>query len=302
MSIRLLKTLIAIEKYGTFSAAGEAVYVTHAAVSQQMKTLESQWQVQLFDRTKRTPVLTSNGRALVAGAREVVANYDNLVSSVLGSSGVKGDLLLGAVHTTLTGLVPLAVSNLKQQYPELHVRIVPGLTYELARMLDRGTIDAAIVSHPGNVAKSHAWHQIAIEPLELLASQDTQSDDPLLLLKTTPFIRFSRNAVVGELIASWFEEEGIVVTDIMELESLESISSMVLSNLGVSIAPRRCVQNMNPLPIKRLPLPDNLPPRSLGLLSRKNSTKTQVVDEMHKVLLAAVQIGKLNPPGLSLSV
>lgn len=272
--------------------------MTHAAVSQQMKTLESQWQVQLFDRSKRTPMLTPTGRALVVGAREVVANYDNLVSSVLGNTGVKGDLLVGAVHTTLTGLVPLAVSTLKEQYPELHVRIVPGLTYELVRMLDRGTIDAAIVSHPRSISKSYTWHTIATEPLELLASRDTDSDDPMSLLKTTPFIRFSRDAVVGELIESWLEEEGIVVTDIMELESLESISSMVLRNLGVSIAPRRCVQNMNPLPIKRLSLPSNLPPRKLGLMSRKNTTKTHVIDEMHKVLLAAVKIGKLNPPEL----
>jgi DNA-binding transcriptional LysR family regulator len=298
MSIRLLKTLIAVEKHGTFSAAGEAVCVTHAAVSQQMKLLESQWQVKLFDRSKRTPALTPVGRTLVAGAKEVVANYDDLVSSVLGNNGVKGDLLLGAVQTTLTGLVPLAVSTLKEQYPELHVRIVPGLTHELVRMLDRGTIDAAILSHPGSVSKSHVWSTIAVEPLELLASLDTDSDDPLILLKTTPFIRFSRNAVVGEIIDRWLDEEGIVVTDIMELESLESISSMVLSNLGVSIAPRRCVQNMNPLPIKRLTLPPNIPPRTLGLLSRKNTTKSQVVDEVNKALLAAVKVGKLNPPRL----
>ncbi len=298
MSIRLLKTLIAVEKYGTFSAAGEAVCVSHAAVSQQMKLLEENWQVQLFDRTRRTPELTATGRALVARAREVVLDYDNLVDSVMGDHGIKGELLLGAVPTTLTGLVPLAASRLKQEYPELHVRVVPGLSNELIRMLERGSIDVAILSRPTIIQKTHSWNLLAVEPLELLASEDTDSDDPMELLKTNPFIRFSRDAVVGELIETWLEGQGIAVTDCMELESLEAISSMVLSNLGVSIAPRRCVQNMNPLPLKRLALVHNTPSRQLGLLNRKDTTKNRTFDEVLRVLLGAVKTGQLLPSRL----
>ena len=298
MSIRLLKTLIAIEKHGTFSAAGEAVCVSHAAVSQQMKLLEEKWQVQLFDRTRRSPELTPTGRALVARAREVVLDYESLVDSVIGDHDIKGELLLGAVPTTLTGLVPLAASRLKQEYPELHVRVVPGLSNELMRMLERGSIDAAILSRPNVVQKTHSWNLLAVEPLELLASKDTHSDDPMELLKTNPFIRFSRDAVVGELIETWLEGQNMAVTDSMELESLEAISSMVLSNLGVSITPRRCVLNMNPLPLKRLALGKKPPSRQLGLLNRRDSTKTLIVDEVLRVLLGAVETGQFLPPHL----
>ncbi len=298
MSIRLLKTLIAVETYGTFSAAGDAVCVSHAAVSQQMKLLEENWQVQLFDRTRRTPELTPTGRALVARAREVVFDYESLVDSVIGDHGVKGELLLGAVPTTLTGLVPLAASRLKREYPELHVRVVPGLSHELIRMLDRGSIDAAILSRPNVIQKTSSWNLLAVEPLELLASKDTDSNDPMELLKTNPFIRFSRNAVVGELIETWLEDQGITVTDSMELESLEAISSMVLSNLGVSIVPRRCVLNMNPLPLKRLALVHNPPSRQLGLLNRRDSTKILILDEVLRVLLGAVKTGQFLPPHL----
>ncbi|ASJ72852.1 LysR family transcriptional regulator [Granulosicoccus antarcticus] len=298
MSIRLLKTLIAVEKYGKFSAAGEAVCVSHAAVSQQMQSLEEKWQVKLFDRTRRTPELTPVGRALVARAREVVFDYDGLVESVIGDHGIRGELLLGAVPTTLTGLVPLAASRLKQEYPQLHVRVIPGLTNELIRMLERGSIDAAIVSSPNVIQKTFSWNLLAVEPLELLASQETDSDDPMELLQTNSFIRFSRDAVVGELIEAWLESQGITVTDSMELESLEAISSMVLSNLGVSIVPRRCVLNMNPLPLKRLALTHNPPSRQLGLLYRRDSTKCIVLDEVLRVLLGAVKTGQFLPPHL----
>tara|TARA_B110000971_G_scaffold133334_2_gene136465 strand:- start:4268 stop:5164 length:897 start_codon:yes stop_codon:yes gene_type:complete len=287
----MLKTLIAVDENGTFSAAASAVFVTHAAVSQQMKALEESYNIAIFDRSKRTPVLTPVGRALVLRARKIIQDYDNLLPSVTEDDGLMGDFYLGAVPTTLTGLVPLSVSILKNAFPSLHIHIVPGLSHDLLRNMERGSLDAAIISKLSPINKMHQWHDIAFEPLELLTSEELVSNDPVYLLKNNPFIRFSREAVVGKFIDTWLQDQNIIVTDIMELESLEAISSMVLSNLGVSIVPKRCVQNMNPLPLKRIELSVNAPIRQLGILSPINTIKPRVIEEVHKVLLEAVKIG-----------
>lgn len=291
MSIRMLKTLIAVDENGTFSAAASAVFVTHAAVSQQMKALEESYNITIFDRSKRTPILTPVGRALVFRARKIIQDYDNLVPSVIGNDGLMGDFYLGAVPTTLTGLVPLSVSLLKNAFPSLHIHIVPGLTHNLLRNIERGSLDAAIISKVSPINRMHQWRDIALEPLQLLTSEELESNDPVYLLRNNPFIRFSREAVVGKAIDTWLQDQNITVTDIMELESLEAISSMVLSNLGVSIVPKRCVQNMNPLPLKRIELSANAPARELGIISPINTIKPRVVEEVHKVLLEAVKIG-----------
>ena len=291
MSIRMLKTLIAVDENGTFSAAASAVFVTHAAVSQQMKALEESYNIAIFDRSKRTPVLTPVGRALVIRARKIIQDYDNLLPSVTEDDGLMGDFYLGAVPTTLTGLVPLSVSILKNTFPSLHIHIVPGLSHDLLRNMERGSLDAAIISKLNPINKMHQWRDIAFEPLELLTSEELVSNDPVYLLKNNPFIRFSREAVVGKFIDTWLQDQNIIVTDIMELESLEAISSMVLSNLGVSIVPKRCVQNMNPLPLKRIELSVNAPIRQLGIISPINTIKPRVIEEVHKALLEAVKIG-----------
>lgn len=288
MSIRILKTLIAVDEHGTFSAAADAVFLTHAAVSQQMKALEEDWGVALFNRTKRTPELTPMGRALVAKAREVVAAYDGIVPSVLGDLKVEGILTLGAVPTTLTGLVPVAISHLKREYPRLNISVVPGLTTTLVQQVERGSLDMAIVSRPHFVQRNFLWFDIAREPLELLASPETASDDPFALLRSQPFIRFSRQAVVGGVIENWLQEKRLDVKEGMELESLEAISTMVLFNLGVSIVPRPCVPPPNALRLKHIPLDtDGRLYRDLGCIVRADSVKTRIINEIHAKLLHA---------------
>ena len=295
MSIRMLRTLIAVEDKKTFSAAADAVHVTHAAVSQQMRALEEEWQVALFDRSKRTPDLTPTGRAIAAKAREVVRAYDNIVPSVISGESLEGEVALGAVPTTLIGLAPLAISLLKDRYPKLHVRLFPGLTTHLIAQIERGAIDAAIVSRPMVVPRGLEYRDIAEEPLQLIASEDVGSDDARELLSTRPFIRFNRDAVVGRQIESWLQEQQIRVRESMELEGLEAISSMVLANLGVSIVPESCVRSCNPLPLKRLSLGRDAPTRHLGLILRRDNPRSRVMDGIEAALLDSVEIGAFEP-------
>lgn len=296
MSIRTLKTLIAVADQGSFSAAAKEVFITHAAVSQQIKSLEEEWNVVLFDRTRRTPELTPAGRALVAKAREVVIAYDNMVPTVLGNQGVHGVLSLGAVPTTLTALVPLAIAKLKERYPSLHVIVEPGLTTALIQQIQRGLLDIAVVSKPQFIPPNLVWYDLAEEPFELLASHQAVGDDPIFLLKNSPFIRFTRQAVVGGIIETWLQDNEIVVQESMELESLEAISSMVYCNVGVSITPRPCVTVSNTLPLKHIPLShESALIRTIGCISRNDSIKARAISEMHAKLMQAVIEGSLSP-------
>lgn len=157
MSIRMLRTLIAVANHGTFSAAVDDVFVTHAAVSQQMRSLEDEWRVSLFDRTNRTPKLTPTGIALLAKAREVVRAYDDIVPSVLGDDGLRGRFVLGAVPTSVTRLVPFATALLKDKFSRLQVRLYPGLSIHLIHQVERGVLDAAVVSKPSVVPRGLLW-------------------------------------------------------------------------------------------------------------------------------------------------
>ena len=197
MSIRILRTLMAVADHGTFSAAAEAVNVTHAAVSQQMKALEEDWQVQIFDRSTRTPTFTPSGQAIVDRAREVVQAYDDIVPSVRGEHQFKGTLRLGTIRTSLLGVIPEAVARISQAYPDLRVSLFPNFTGALINDVTHGALDAALIIRPPTLPPHIVWHPVAIEPMGVIVPKGIPTDDPVRLLKERPFIRFSRNAPVG---------------------------------------------------------------------------------------------------------
>jgi DNA-binding transcriptional LysR family regulator len=296
MSIRLLKTLIAVADHRTFGAAADTVFITHSAVSQQMRTLEMELGIALFDRSRRTPELSPLGRAVVARARGIVRDYDNLVPSVLGDEGFSGEIALGAVPTTLTGLAPLAMSILRVKYRSLRLSIHPALTSAQLSDIDRGKLDAALVTKPIILPIDITYLPIAEEPLHLITGQDITETDPVQILLTEPFIRFNREAVVGTLIETWLQSNRIRVFETMELENLEAISSMVHANLGVSIVPASCVANPHALPLRRLPLGGDAPSRILGLAYRKENPKIRVIEAIHKAFLSAVDNNPPAPP------
>ncbi len=289
MTIRLLRTLVAIADTKTFSAAADVVHVTHAAVSQQMQTLEADLGVALFDRRTRTPELTPIAHQIVAKARKLIADYDNLVPSVLGDGGLTGIVRLGALGTTLTGLTPQAMAVLKARYPQIGLHIRPGLTSNLLADLERGNLDAAIITKPHLMPVGIQFRDLTQEPMELIATAQEPEDDPIALLQDKPFIRFNRNAVVGTLIDNWILSKRIRVAETMELGSPEAIISMVHANLGVSIVPRPAVQPPGDVPVKRISLGPDAPVRTLGLAHLHNQIKAQAMDAVFDALLSVVQ-------------
>ena len=278
MSISLLKTFIAISEHGSFSAAADHVCITHAAVGQQMKRLEEIFQVALFDRTNKSPQLNQLGLTLVPRAREVVYAYETLFNDINGDTRLSGELTLGAVPSTISGLIPQSIKKLVKAYPDLHIRVVPGLSGSLLEQIERGALDAAVLSTPVKIAENLNWQPFVKEKMVLLTASDVKDNNPRRLLKKMPYIRQTRHAAVGLLAEEWLLKNKVTVSTSMEMESLESVSSMVAHNLGVSIVPDICVPDSIFAKLRKIPLGSKKMYRELGILTRSDCSKTLLVD------------------------
>ena len=167
---------------------------------------------------------------------------------------------------------------------------MPGPSSELYSLVDRGFLDAAVLSEPVHVYDHMRWLPIVDEPLIVLAPENSASDDPKVLLESYPFIRFNSRAWVGQLIDEWLKAQQLKISEGMELDTLESISAMVYHGLGVSIVPMRCVPSPRPLSLKRIPIDPPARPRRLGILLRHDSAKFKLINIVFRELCCVVEL------------
>lgn len=289
MSIPLFRTLIAIAEHGSFSSAADAVCVSHAAVGQQMRRLEETLQVVLFDRSQRTPRLNQLGLALVPKAEAIVHAYDTVLDDLTGDAQFIGELTLGAVPSTVRGLIPMSVKKLIASYPDLHIRVVPGLSGDLFDQVTRGGLDAAVISKPASLDRNLRWSPFAEEKLVLVTSPELTLDDPLEILREMPYIRHTRRAAVGLLVEQWLQQHKITVREAMVMESIATVSGMIAHNLGVSIVPDLCVPDPAFSQLRKIPLKPNSFPRILGILTRSDCSKIRLIERLHEQITLTCQ-------------
>ena len=288
MSITLLRTFVAIVDTGSFQAAADRVFVSPAAVSQQMRTLEANFQASLFDRSRRTPQLTVQGRALVPQAREVLRIYDEMLASLTEDGALRGDLIIGAVSSVMSSLAPRAIHDLMTGHPDLHVRVMPGPSHDLLAAVERGEADAAIMSEPPRIRPHLDWRPFARERMMLIAARDAAPADAAELLTTRPYIRMSRQAWVSDIVEDVLQETGVKVRDSMELDNLETISKMVAHDLGIAIVPQPCMPDEMTVRLRFLPVGGVPRYRVMGVLARADSPKAPLIDGLCAALEAVL--------------
>lgn len=281
MSIKALRTLLAIERHGSFAAAGKAVGLTTSAVSLQVRDLERRVNATLFERGGRLPRLTTAGHSAVTRAREIVRLYDELPAALASGEAVAGTLMIGAIPTTLTGFMPDALARLRRRHPRLRVRLVAGLSAELAAAVERGELDAAVTSEPmERLRQDLAWTEIAREALAVIAPPGAPGRDDKALLESHPLIRFNRRAWAGQLIDAELRRRKIAIVEGMELDSLEAIARMVKRGLGASIVPARLAHLPEARALRVVPFGRPALTRAVGLVYDPASPRAALIQAL----------------------
>jgi DNA-binding transcriptional LysR family regulator len=251
----------------------------------QMKGLETELDVALFDRARRPPSLNPTGRALIDRAREILRLHAGLAEQARQGGAVAGSLVIGVIPTASTGVLPAALALLRERYPRLGVRIENGLSTDLVRRVRSGEVDAAVLTVVDRVDRDLALHTVFEERLMVVAPGDARGRTDEALLTGLPFVRFNRRTGVGRIIERALRARRISVHETMALDSIEAILAMVRMGLGVTIAPERSVANEDREVLTCVPF--GSPPiiRRVGLLERAGAANAPLT----RALLGALR-------------
>jgi len=260
------KTFIAVAQYGTFSGAGRVLGLTQSAVSAQIKRLERFLGMPLFDRSAKSAVLNSHGHDVLVQAREIVAMVDRLRAPHLPGA-VSGTVRLGAIASVQQHLLGHALTRFHAHYPDVRVRIVPGVSLALLGQVDAGEVDLGVMIRPPFALPPElTWIALSNEPMMLAVPAEVSGEDWRSLLGQHPFIRYERASFGGRAVDLFLRRQRISVRDFIELDEIDAMVNMVRSGLGVALVPRTA--NMDLAGIRLVPLGAHAFMREIGIVGR----------------------------------
>ena len=248
MEIRQLRAFVAIAETGTFTAGALRVHVTQAAISMQIRQLESEIGARVFVRAPRHVILTEAGEQLLRRARHILREHDAAVDEIAELAGAeRGRLRIGSASAmVLTEQLPTILKDLRKQHPAAEISVLSGTSEVLVDQILAGEVDIAFVSLPVDVRgiKTERLSEdqlVAIaSPRHRLAKQKTIS---AYTLAGERLILGERGGNTRRLIDQFFAQAGVTIRVAMELSRQQAIRRMVEEDMGVGIVPLQSVRD-----------------------------------------------------------
>lgn len=147
MTLTQLRYALAVDSFRHFGKAAEYCHVSQPTLSMQLRKLEEELGVMLFDRGSQPVEPTDAGRQILAQARVAVREAERITEVVnLIRDTIRGDFILGILPTIAPYLLPLIAQPFKQRHPEVRLVVRELRTEEILDELHRGTLDAGIIA------------------------------------------------------------------------------------------------------------------------------------------------------------
>jgi LysR family hydrogen peroxide-inducible transcriptional activator len=293
MNLRSLEYLVALADHRHFGRAAEAVFVSQPTLSSQVKKLEQELGVELVERGTRGVMLTEPGERIVARARTMLAEADNIRAiASLATDPEAGSLRLGAFPTLGPYLLPHVVPAIRRRFPRLELLLTEEKSEVLLAQLRDGRLDAVLLAMPNALPGLHEeplfdeQFLLAVPTGHRLAdaghvATSALAGESLLLLDEGHCLREQALSVCH--MAGAGERVGFRAT------SLETLRQMVASGTGVTLLPRLSVSP--PVPessdIVLVDLDTPAPSRRIALYWRTSSVHADVLGELAVVIRRA---------------
>jgi LysR family transcriptional regulator, hydrogen peroxide-inducible genes activator len=282
VNLRDLEYLVAVAEHRHFGRAAEACHVSQPTLSTQIKKLERDLGVELFERQPRRVLLTGVGEGIVTHARAALREAETIRDLArLASDPESGSLRIGLFPTLGPYLLPHVVPKIHRRFPDLELLLVEEKTEVVLERLRNGELDVGILALPVHDDQLHSEFLFE-EDFVLAVPIDHPIDHPgdatgdgatmallrgqrILLLEDGHCLRDQALTVCAMVGAD--ERSGFRAT------SLETLRQMVAAGVGMTLLPALAVQPPVPVSddIRLIRFADPAPNRRIAMFWRRSS-------------------------------
>jgi LysR family hydrogen peroxide-inducible transcriptional activator len=290
MTIQQLKYIVALDEERHFARAAEACMVTQPGLTIQLKNLEEEIGIKIFDRNKVPLRPTILGIEIINRAKKILREADEIRDFVVNEKNLlEGEIKLGIISTLSPYLIPLFIKAMKEATPKVHFIIREANTGQLMKDLETGALDVVIMATPtGNT--NLIEHPVFKEPfvaylneLHPMAKEDFYELQPgdkteLLLLHH----EFCYNAQLLD-ICGLKTSDKIKEQFTYDISSIETLKNLVRAQLGFAIIPQLSILNEASTDLFKT-FKEPIPVREISLVVSDSFSKKLILEKMNEAI------------------
>ena len=291
MTLQQLHYLVALDDHRHFVKAAEACFVTQPTLTMQLRKLEKDLDVELFDRRSQPVRPTEVGARVIAQARVLLREADQLQALVKElHTGISGTFRVGIIPTLAPYLLPLFLPRFATEHPDIRLVFDERKTSRILKSLRRGELDLGILVTPVDAGE---FEEVPLLQEPFLAY--LPEGHALWRRKKLDLIDLQEQSmwVLGE--GHCFREQALSLCDrpssaghenvLYESGSIETLKQLVRNGSGMTLVPELSVEPGDPH-VRRFAAPE--PVRQVSLVVRRPFVRRKLLEEMARCIRKAL--------------
>ncbi|TVX93503.1 LysR family transcriptional regulator [Paenibacillus agilis] len=293
MELKQLEYFMALCRELNFTRAAEKLGIAQPSLSQQIRLLEHEIGMPLFDRIGKRTVITEAGKTLLHHSYNVFHELSQARAAISELQGLKrGTLKIGALLTVVNYLLPPTVIGFHNNYPNVELSVLGMRTGDIFEAILQNELDLGIVFLP---MEHDDLETIPLfkENLALAAPIDHPiSQQPFVTLeclKETTSVLLPDTYFLRQLINEQCRALDCIPKQVIEMTTMESIINMVSQGVGVTILPKGYLDYIANPHIRTIPIQEPALTTEIGLVYRKNKYLCAASRVFMEQLLATIK-------------
>ena len=238
MKIDDYRLLITLDETKTLRKAAEILYISQPAVTQRLKAIESSFGVEIFIRTKKQLITTTEGAMIIEHARDMLKRERLFFDKMQAHIGeVNGTISIGCSSLIGQTLLPEVLSLYNTQFPNVEIQVQVGSTEQIKA----NHRDYHVMSTRGNKVMNLTNIHLFNDEHYFIYPKDRKEEVTKL-----PFIEFQADPIYINQIKQWYNDNlGLDYHATITVDQVATCKDMLLSGVGVTILPEIMMKNID---------------------------------------------------------
>lgn len=240
MEFRELRSLATVADLGSITQAAEKLHLTPPAIHKQLRCLEAELGVRLYENIGHRLRLTQAAEIILPHSRDLLAEHQAVIAAMDEWRGLKrGIVRIGAGPATSVYLLPGLLRKYRRAFPKVDIFVETGNSPALIEKLEDGSLDLALLASSSlpeepNLSVERSWDTefVFVSSLEHVPRRCRIAE-----LKKFPFILFRKGSRMQDAIDRYFAEMDFHPKVIMTFDNADAIKAMIRAGLGVTLLP-----------------------------------------------------------------